>query len=240
MLTRFSFIVVVVLLPMFAFAKNQGQYSIIKKYDSETSINYDGLPYNPKLWYVSARADLSLLSWKNEYTVIDSNITGKDKYDWKPVYGADIAIGRKLNYLWRADLEFGYMGNYSESETEFYENTSKIEHTSFDLTVFYATLNAYYTFDSGIYFGLGAGAAFVKTALDYSLAPGNVFKNNISPIGAGMLGLSYRLRDNLDLDLRYRFAALSGDTLYMPDYGFKMKIGLITDNSISVGVRYAF
>ncbi len=233
MLKKF-FIVLAALLPTVASASSRGQYSIIKKYDGETSINYDGTRYKPKLWYVSAHADLSFLSWKNEYT---ATVNGTDKFNWKPVYGVDIAFGRKLNHFWRTDLELGYMGQYSESETEQYDT---LEHTTFDLRAFYTTLNMYYDFDSGVYFGLGAGAAFVNAALNYSLATDAVSKNNVSPMGAAMLGLSYELDEHLNLDLRYRFAAFSGSTLNMNDWNFKMKIGLITDNSFSVGVRCAF
>lgn len=228
------FIVSTVLLPTIAFASSRGQYSIIRKYDGETSINYDGTRYNPKLWYVSARVDLSFLSWENEYIAA---ISGTEKFNWKPVYGVDIAFGRKLNHFWRADLELGYMGQYSASETEQY---STLEHTTFDLRTFYTMLNAYYDFDSGVYFGFGAGATFVNTALNYSLVTDKVVKSNVSPMGGAMLGLLYELDEHLKLDLRYRFVAFSGSTLNMDDLGFKMKIGLITDSSFSIGVRYAF
>lgn len=219
--------------PCIADAAGSGHYSIIKKYDDETTINYDKIR-KPKHWYLDVRADLSFLSWKNEYTYGSDSST--DKFSFKPVVGVDLAVGIKIGKSWRTDFELGYLGTYSETETEYITNYIT-EKTEFNLSTFYATFNGYYDFYAGFYAGLGAGVALVQTSLDHS-ALNKVSKTNASPMGAAMLGWMHPLNDKLNLDVRYRFAAFSGSEL---DYlNFRMKIGLITDNSVSIGLKYAF
>lgn len=220
-------------IPNFAFANSNGSYSVITKYGSETSINFRRNS-EPKQWYVSARADLSFLNWKNKYT--HGTDTGSDKFNFKPVIGADIALGCQLNKDWRADLELGYIGNYSEQETEYYDNYYT-EKTDFNLGAMYSTLNGYYGFGSGIYAGLGAGLAIVEMSLNHT-ALAKASKTSASPMGAVMLGWTSRMTEKTYLDIRYRFAAFSGSTL--KDLGVETKVGLIMDNSLSVGVRYEF
>ncbi len=219
--------------PSFVFAGTNGGYSVITRYGNETSINYRRKS-NPKKWYVSAHADLSFLSWKNEYKYGSDH--DSDKFTLKPVIGADIAIGTELDKNWRADLELGYMGNYSEQETEYYDNYYT-EKTDFNLSTIYATLNAYYGFNSGIYIGAGAGAAVVEMYLEHSVLSKSS-KTNVSPMGAVMLGWNSRMTEKTYLDIRYRLAAFSGSTL--ENIGVQTKVDLITDNSLSVGVRYVF
>ena len=221
------------LMPGIANAAGGGHYSIIKKYDSETSINYDK-EVKPKLWYLNAHLDLSLLSWKNEYTY--GLETSEDKFNFKPVYGLNLAVGCKYGKSWRGDIEFGYVGRYSETETEYYTDYHT-EKTDFNLSTMALTINGYYDFKTGVYMGLGAGVAVVKTSLSHS-ALVDVSKTNASPMGAVMLGLTYPLNDKLNFDMRYRFAVFTGSKFYNLDV--QTKIGLIMDNSLSVGLRYTF
>ena len=62
-------------------------------------------------------------------------------------------------------------------------------------------------------------------------------------MGALMAGWSHHLDYNLVLDLRYRLAMFGGvehERTLNNDYKFKNDIGMILDNSISVGLRYEF
>ena len=220
-------------LPNLVFAGTKSGYSVITKYGNETSINYRHKS-NPKKWYVSAHADLSFLSWENEYTY--GSVNDSDKFSLKPVIGADIALGCELDKNWRADLELGYIGNYSEQETEYYDNYYT-EKTEFDLNTMYATVNAYYGFNSGVYIGAGAGAVVVQASLNHNLLA-KTSKTNASPIGAFVFGWNSKMTEKTYFDIRYRLSVFSGLTL--EDMGVKTKIDLITDNSLSVGVRYMF
>ena len=231
---KYLLVAVMVCLPNLVFAKSNGSYSVVTKYGSETSINYRQTS-KPQKWYVGAHADLSFLSWKNEYTY-GSMPDGSDKFDFKPVLGADIALGLEFDENWRADLEFGYVGNYSEQETEYYD-TYYTEKTDFNLATMYLTANGFYTFGAGVYAGLGAGAAIVETSLNHS-SLARVSKTKVSPMGAVMLGWSSRMAEKTYFDIRYRLAAFSGPTL--SDIGVKTKIGWIMDNSVSAGIRYEF
>lgn len=219
--------------PCFANAASGGHYSIIKKYGGETSINYDK-EVQPKQWYLNVHADISFLSWKNEYTY--GSDSGTDKFNFKPVYGLDLAVGCKFGKSWRGDIELGYVGNYSEQETEYYTNYIT-EKTDFNLSATALTINGYYDLQSGVYVGLGAGVALVKASVNHSEL-NKVSKTNVSPTGAFMLGWTTPLNDKLNLDMRYRLSAFYGDKFY--DLDVQTKIGLIMDNSVSVGLRYAF
>ncbi|MEE1110577.1 MAG: hypothetical protein UIH99_00005, partial [Alphaproteobacteria bacterium] len=66
-----------------------------------------------------------------------------------------------------------------------------------------------------------------------------------SPILGVMLGYTYDLDYNLTLDVRYRLSGFMGTEHervfnYFDDYDIKNKIGLVLDNSISIGLRYNF
>lgn len=230
---KISFLLLVMFFPCFANAAGNGHYSIIKKYDGETSINYDKV-VQPKQWYLNVHADLSFLSWKNKYKYgLD---TSTDKFNFKPVYGLDLAVGCKFSKSGRADIELGYIGNYSEQETEYYTDYLT-EKTDFNLSATALTVNGYYDFESGIYMGVGVGVALVRASINHSELS-KVSKTNVSPTGAVVLGWAMPLNDKLSLDMRYRLSAFSGDKFY--DLDVQTKIGLIMDNSVSVGLRYAF
>ena len=226
-------VVFALFVPSFVFAGTNGGYSVITRYGNETSINYRRKS-DPKKWYVSAHADLSFLSWENEYT--EGTDSGSDKFSFKPVVGADIAIGAELDKNWRADLELGYIGNYSEQETYFTSGflPAKID---FNLNTMYAIMNGYYGFNSGVYLGLGAGVAAVQVSWNHNSLE-KFSKTSASPMGAFVFGWNSRMTEKTYFDIRYRLAVFSGPTVqYLT---FQDKTGLITDNSLSVGVRYMF
>ena len=229
---KYLLVAVMLCLPSLVFARSNGSYSVITKYGNETSINYRRTS-EPQKWYVAAHADLSFLSWKNEYKY---GVSGSDNFDFKPVLGADIALGLEFNKRWRADLELGYVGSYHEQETEYITNYLT-EKTDFDLHAMYTTVNGYYNFGAGVYAGLGVGAAFVEASVNHT-ALANKSKAEVSPMGAVMLGLTSRISEKTYFDIRYRLSAFSGPTFY--DLCVKIKVGWITDNSVSVGLRYEF
>lgn len=227
-------VVFALFVPSFVFAGTNGGYSVITRYGNETSINYRRKS-DPKKWYVSAHADLSFLSWENEYT--EGTDSGSDKFSFKPVVGADIAIGAELDKNWRADLELGYIGNYSEQETYFAPGSILPEKIDFNLNTMYMTINGYYGFGSGVYLGLGAGVAAVQVSWNHNSLE-KFSKTSASPMGAFVFGWNSRMTEKTYFDIRYRLAVFSGPTVqYLT---FQDKTGLITDNSLSVGVRYMF
>ena len=157
-----------IMMPCMVFASSNGGYSVVTRYGNETSINYRRTS-EPKKLYLDVRADLSFLSWKNEYT---PNDYGDDDFKFKSVIGADIARGCKFNKHWLADVELGYIGRYSEQETEQYSGFPT-EKTDFSLSVMSATVNGYYHVYAGmysaVYMGLGAGAAVSEVSLNREL-----------------------------------------------------------------------
>ncbi len=183
-------------------------------------------------FYMGLNGDLSFLSWKNEYS--SGTESGTDRFSFKPVLGADVVVGYKFNKNWRVDGEFGYIGKYSETETEQYFSPEK---TEFNLQAYYADINAYCDIAYGFYAGLGGGLAIVNLSADNSTTH-NVSATNLSPMGAIMFGWTYALDEKVDFDVRYRFAAFNGGNLNIG--GVKVDTGLVMNNSLSVGVRYYF
>ena len=208
-------------------------------------VTYD---YNDKAktgWYVGGRAELSFLKWKNEYSTEPEIGVGENTESFtESVFGGSLFVGRTLDYFWRAELEAGLIGQYADKDMGF----------EFKLTVPYVMLNGYYDFTNGLYLGAGVGVALPKTELDdVEFESGTRSKRAVSPMGALMAGWTHKLDNNLVLDLRYRLAAFNGTkhtrafadgvmvgTEDFSGIKFTNDIGLILDNSLSIGLRYEF
>lgn len=197
-------------------------------------------------WYVGARANLSMLSWENEYSTTYPLVDAEhdhDDYSFEPIFGGSFAFGYAFDTSWRLEVEAGLLGRFEDND----------EGTNFTLTVPYALVNAYNDFYNGMYVGVGLGLAVPKTELDGELGmDGLIFegghrtKRQGSLMGAAMIGYAYDFDQHLTLDIRYRLAAFNGtrhETVLndgTDTYEFRNKIGLILDNSVSVGLRYRF
>ena len=183
-------------------------------------------------FYMGLNGDLSFLSWKNKYSGTES---GSDRFTLKPLLGADAVVGFNFNKNWRVDAELGYIGKYTEKETE---NTPLgIAKTEFNLQTYYTNLNAYCDIAYGFYAGVGGGLAIVKLSADDTLAH-NASVTNLSPMGALMFGWSYALDEKVDFDIRYRFAVFNGGDLNIG--GVNVDSGIVMNNSLSLGVKYYF
>ena len=195
-------------------------------------------------WYVGGRANLSMLSWENEYTTTFSPTTEEynhDKYSFEPIFGGSFAFGYAFDTSWRLEVEAGLLGRFEDND----------EGVNFTLTVPYALANAYNDFENGMYVGVGLGLAVPKTELDGEhnglvFEGGHRTKRQGSLMGAAMSGYAYDFDQHLTLDIRYRLAAFNGtkhETVLddgTDTYEFRNKIGLILDNSVSMGLRYRF
>ena len=149
------------------------------------NVTYDYMDKAKTGWYITGRAEVSFLNWKNKYS---SNFPGanndfdSDDYSFEPVFGGSLA----------------------------------------------ATKLSWENFKSG-----------------------DGDKTSVSPMAGVMLGYTQELDDNLVLDIRYRLAGFTG-TKHKRNFEYydgaaalhgaylENKIGLILDNSISVGIRYEF
>lgn len=198
-------------------------------------------------WYVGAHADLNFMSWTNKYNSDYPGINSdydSDKYLLEPVFGGNISGGFRFKYFWRAELEAGYISQYTDKDNA----------VEFNLTVPYLMLNGYYDFTNNVYVGAGIGAAIPIKQIDYeNFIGGERTKTSVSPMLGIMLGYSKPLDQNLVLDIRYRLSGFYGgsqtrhfeyDTEDAPgvwqEAYVENKIGLVLDNSISIGLRYEF
>lgn len=184
-------------------------------------------------YYMGLRGDLSFLTWKNKYTGVDS---GSDKFTFKPVIGLDLSVGYRIDKKWRVDGELGYIGKYSDTETETIAGFP-VEKTQFDLETYYINANGYYDLAYGLYVGAGLGLAIVDLSADHS-AVANASTTNVSPMGALMFGWTYMLDEKIDFDVRYRLSIYDGGDLNIG--GVNVDAGVILNNALSAGIRYHF
>lgn len=201
------------------------------------NVTYDYKDKEKTGWYVGGRAELSFLNWKNKYSAptsaIDDASADSDSYSFEPVFGGALMVGHNFAYPWRGEIELGYIGNFSDKDDGF----------EFELSIPYIAANALYDFDNGVYVGATLGAAAPTTKLDGAFTDnGHRSHTGFGVMGGLMAGYSYRLDTNLMLDLRYRFAVISGtkQTRNIPEGKFENKINMIMDNSLSIGLRYEF
>ena len=219
--------------PSYIRPDNLGGYNV--------TYNYTDKPKND--WYMTFRAELGLLNFKNTYYSDDVGYNGYDKYSMEPVFGGSVAIGKKFGYWWRGEIEAGYTGNFKDSG----------EGLTFNFSAPYVLANAIYDFSSGLYLGGGVGVAVPMQSWDWDgFVVGPRRKTSLGAMGALMFGYAHKLDDNFVLDLRYRLAGFSGNK-FAADYQiqnsagavigqfeFENKIGLVLDNSLSVALRYEF
>lgn len=193
-------------------------------------------------WYITGRAEVSFLNWKNKYSSDDNfaanNDYSSDDYSFEPVFGGSLAGGYHFGYFWRGEVEAGYIGYFSDKDSA----------AEFTMSIPYLMANAYYDFTSGLYVGGGLGLAMPTTTIDSVFFDGSDRKKtSVAPMAALMFGYTQKLDDNLVLDIRYRLAGMTGmkqkfdfQTTDETNHWFQNKIDTILDNSISVGIRYEF
>ena len=201
-------------------------------------VTYDYTDKAKNGWYVGGHVALNIASWENEYDTNAPKVFPNDSYT-EFLFGGDLFVGKTFNYFWRAELEGGLLGQFEDEYSG----------TTFKMTIPYLMANGYYDFTNGLYVGAGVGIAMPKTELQgLHFNGGDTSKQTVSPMVGVMLGYTYELDYNLTLDLRYRLSGLMGNKLErtyediddMNTYNISNDIGLIFDNSVSVGIRYNF
>lgn len=243
-LVSLSILMGLVTLPAFSAVRNATPSHITKDSKGGYDVTYSYKDKAKTGWYVTGRAELSMLNFKNKYSVglADTNVNedaDDDKYSFEPVFGGSLAAGKKINYFWRAELEAGYLGFFEDED----------EAAKFSISMPYMMINGYYDFTNGLYVGAGVGATLAK----YKMSSAEYFlnfdeeKTAFSPMFGLMFGWTHQLDENLVVDLRYRLAGMTGAELKTPIErndlnidSFKSKTGMILDNSVSLGIRYEF
>lgn len=231
-----------VTLPAFAAVRNATPSHITKDSKGGYDVTYSYKDKAKTGWYVTGRAELSMLNFKNKYSTSTEFAADEshsdDKYSFEPVFGGSFAAGKKIKYFWRAELEAGYLG--------FFEDEDAV--AKFSISMPYLMAAGYYDFTNGLYVGAGVGATIANYKISGDYFSGyDKEKTTFSPMGALMFGWTHELDDNLVVDLRYRLAGMTGAELKLHfqdlddnTYCFKSKTGMILDNSVSLGIRYEF
>ena len=233
--------------PAFSATKAPRPSQLVRAGDGKYDVTYNYTDKAKSGWYASLRAELALLNWTNKYSsdspTINDALDSED-FSFEPLFSINMAFGKRFNYFWRAEVEAGYISRF-EDEDEGYK---------FALSVPYVMANGYYDFSNGLYLGAGLGIALPMTELsDQEFVSGEGKKTGFSPMLGLMAGYTHKLDDNIVLDLRYRIAGFygtkqkrewaDGTSIAGVDVGgmhLENKIGLVLDNSVSVGIRYEF
>jgi hypothetical protein len=206
-------------------------------------VTYDYTDKEKTGWYGVIRAQLNFLNFNYKYFSDDVGYWYSDKYSFEPVFGGSVAAGKKFGHVWRGELEVGYSGMFSDK-------TAGIE---LKFSTPYAMANAYYDFSNGLYLGAGLGAALPMMILDFDALLDSRSKIAVSPMAGLMAGFTRKLDDNLVIDFRYRLAGWTGASwarqyqtkdpstgLVNGQFTLESKIGMVLENSISLGLRYEF
>lgn len=241
-LVSLSILMGLVTMPAFSAVRNATPSHITKDSKGGYDVTYSYKDKAKTGWYVTGRAELSMLNFKNKYSSAAEFSADEshsdDKYSFEPVFGGSLAAGKKINYFWRAELEAGYLG--------FFEDEDAV--AKFSISMPYLMASGYYDFTNGLYVGAGVGATIANYKISGDYFSGyDKEKTAFSPMGALMFGWTHELDDNLVVDLRYRLAGMTGSELKLHfqdvddnTYWFKSKTGMILDNSVSLGIRYEF
>lgn len=231
---KISMIVVLAMLPCVADAARYSNPYKMNNYKSNKELQLAKTrtvnTASESRFYVGIHADLSLLSWKNEYKE-DGVDAGSEKFNNKSIIGVDASFGYKFNNRWATELELGYMGKYSKNYKE--------DNTEFDLSTGYAVVNGYYNLYQGLYIGAGTGIAITNTSIEPPVGK-EKSKTGVSPMGALMAGYIYKINDNISIDARYRFSMFYGPEMSIPKYAVDLKTGVITNHTVSLGIKYGF
>lgn len=222
------------------FAAFSAPSQIKKTSDGGYNVTYDYVDRERTGWYMTGRLGMSFLNWTNKYKTnnFDDAVVpefGEDEsFSFKPVFAGGLSVGRIFDYSWRAEIEAGYLGQFSQADNS----------TEFKLSIPYATINGYYDFDFGMYLGAGVGMALPMTEMNAATFVWNdAKKTNFGFMGSAMIGYAVPLDENFTFDLRYRISAITGSThkvTWGDEFYLSNKIGVILDNSIMLGLRYNF
>ncbi len=189
-------------------------------------------------WYIGGRLDLNLLSWENETATTGPmpDILENESFT-ELLLGGNVFVGHTFDYFWRAEIEAGMISEFEDEG----------DGVTFKLSVPYLVANGYYDFANDFYVGAGLGVALPETRIQTAMLSGSdSSERSVSPMIGLMAGWSYHLDYNLLLDLRYRLAMFWGPEqersffVGLDPYSISNDIGLILDNSVSVGLRYEF
>lgn len=211
--------------------------------DSRSSRRTRSSSYDPD-WYVGGRLGLSLMTWKNKYSALPTSAivdlgADHDNYWFQPIFTGNIFAGLRFAPSWRADIEGGYITQFTDSDNGI----------SFKLSVPYVTANVYWNFIGNFYLGAGMGVAFPKINIDWEhFVSNNSSKTRTSFTGGLMFGYTNYLSESVAFDFRYRIAGFMGPELTRGavsgnPYGLnslETKTGFILDNSFTIGLRYEF
>ena len=189
-------------------------------------------------WYIGGRLDLNLLNWENETTTTGPmpDILENESFT-ELLLGGNVFVGHTFDYFWRAEIEAGMISEFEDEG----------DGVTFKLSVPYLMANGYYDFANDFYVGAGLGVALPEARIQTAMLSGSdSSERRVSPMIGFMAGWSYHLDYNLLLDLRYRLAMFWGPEqersffVGVDPYVIKNDVGMILDNSISVGLRYEF
>lgn len=175
-------------------------------------------------FYVGVNGGLNLLAnnndgWNNGLLVNNVALVAINNGNWNGYRSTGWNIGGAIGYRynnWRVEVEGSYLQHNANNTLWGFNNAAGAFFGNFGLRrlqIVTALLNGYYDFDMGNnfvpYVGIGLGWGQIQTRWNWGFAPafGNAFFNNTWTRNTfafqGVLGLDYKITDNVRLGVSY-------------------------------------
>jgi opacity protein-like surface antigen len=188
-------------------------------------------------WYAGVSGGWSSVS--ESHSSVLSGAGSDEEYEYDSGYSYSLSLGRRLNDMWRVELELTHR-KFDVSEIK---NTATSVVTAGDgnLTGNSLMVNAFY--DVGTWWDVtayaGGGAGWSSLELDNQTTGTNKGNDTDSVFSYQfILGASYPVMDQVDLDLQYRWFATGKPTFNLESSNQTEQD--VETHGITLGVRYSF
>lgn len=224
-------------------------YGGVQNSNQNSVIYADDAPWQGS-FYIGARGALNLINFSNKYSLKIGGDTASDSYSFGQQLGFDVSAGYDFAQKWRAELNYGYTGEFKDSDNL----------ATFSLSAQYLMANVLYTLKdwgtTSIYVGPGVGAAILKSRISSGvyLSDNKDTQTKTTYAAQLMFGLEEAITPRFAINLQYRLMYNGGMThesmvapYIDPITGANIvgdtevdKISGILTNSFMLGARFKF
>jgi len=194
-------------------------------------------------WYAGASFVQNFASFTENHSISGTAVADTVNHSAASQMGFAAFLGRRLGDHWRAEMEIGYLSEYSHKDCD--DGVCFTLGLSAPYALVSATYNTIEQNWGWLYAGAGIGVAMPEARVDgFDNIKGTSTHFSVMP--ALMLGYRARIADTWYADLGYRFSAYdAGKVSYdFDDSGtprtFTNDIGWVLNHSLRIGLAYEF
>ncbi|MCL1785941.1 MAG: porin family protein [Alphaproteobacteria bacterium] len=201
--------------------------------------------YGRKDWYAGAAFVQNFAFFTENQEIKDAGESDKISHSGAAQPGGSVFIGRSFDDNWRAELELGYLSEYSQKDCDGGNCFTT------RLSTPYVSINATYNTTEQnwgwVYTGIGVGIAMPNVSLESSLQYfEKASQPNVSVMPSAMVGYRARIADAWFADLGYKFSMYDAGKLeYIIDvsgtkYDSTSEFGWVMNHALKIGLAYEF